>query len=89
MNDLVAEIEDNLFEPSPSHVLDVVPQAPQEQTPIPTEISESDRLVRDLEAKLTDKLKQAESVSNTLIKARIEDVIRQLEDNLKHLRENK
>lgn len=94
MNDLVAEIEDNLFEPSPSHILEIPqthphPQEPQEQTPIPTEISESDRLVRDLEAKLTEKLKQAESVSNPLIKARIEDVIRQLEDNLKHLRENK
>ncbi len=43
--------------------------------------------VTELELKLQEKLKQAATVTNPLIKARIEDVIRQLEDNLRKLRE--
>jgi TATA-binding protein-associated factor Taf7 len=43
--------------------------------------------VTELESKLQEKLKQAATVTNPLIKARIEDVIRQLEDNLRKLRE--
>ena len=78
MNDLVAEIEDNLL----SHPSEV--ESPEKTPEI--FISETDKLVKDLEAKLMEKLKQAESVSNPLIKARIEDVIRQLEDNLKNLK---
>ena len=84
MNDFAAEIEDNLLTLQPQPGKDQEDYDKSLQTPIE---SETDRLVKDLEAKLAEKLKQAESVSNLLIKARIEDVIRQLEDNLKNLRE--
>jgi TATA-binding protein-associated factor Taf7 len=88
MNDFAAEIEDNLLaeeqeQPEPSEPLEAI-----EQEQIPVE-SETDRLVKDLEIKLAEKQKQAESVSNPLIKARIEDVIKQMEDNLRNLRESK
>lgn len=82
MNDFAAEIEDNLLTLQPE-----TEQVTAEQAPRAPIESETDRLVKDLEAKLAEKLKQAESVSNPLIKARIEDVIKQLEDNLKNLRE--
>lgn len=86
MTDFAAEIEDNLL----AEEQEIEPEKSQpiaEATP-PVE-SETDRLVKDLEAKLAEKQKQAESVSNPLIKARIEDVIRQMEDNLRNLRESK
>lgn len=85
MNDFAAEIEDNLL--AEEQEIDSEKSQPiVEATPIE---SETDRLVKDLEAKLAEKQKQAESVSNPLIKARIEDVIRQMEDNLRNLRESK
>lgn len=97
MNDFAAEIEDNLltFQPETANEAEAEQTLAQvqekekdnESSISPAAESETDRLVKDLEAKLAEKLKQAESVSNPLIKARIEDVIRQLEDNLKNLRE--
>ena len=87
MNDFAAEIEDNLLaEEQETETPETLPEPPQE--PIPVE-SETARLVKDLEAKLSEKQKQAESVTNPLIKARIEDVIKQMEDNLRNLRESK
>ena len=98
MNDFAAEIEDNLltFQPETAkrswswantRASTRKEKKDNESSISPAAESETDRLVKDLEAKLAEKLKQAESVSNPLIKARIEDVIRQLEDNLKNLRE--
>lgn len=95
MNDFAAEIEDNLLE-NVSNTTETEPSNNHEQSPpLSTSItlttpllqeSETDRLVKDLETKLAEKVKQAQSVSNPLIKARIEDVIRQMEDNLRNLR---
>lgn len=87
MNDFAAEIEGNLLaEELETEPIQILPEAEPESKPVE---SETDRLVKDLEAKLTEKQKQAESVTNPLIKARIEDVIKQMEDNLRNLRETK
>lgn len=86
MNDFAAEIEDNLLEqPLTAEENTGIDTTPSNSLIEPVE-SETDKLVRDLEAKLAEKIKQAESVSNPLIKARIEDVIKQMEDNLRNLR---
>lgn len=87
MNDFAAEIEDNLLAEDGEEELDqgTLLDTTNQEPPVPLE-SETDRLVKDLQAKLAEKVKQAESVSNPLIKARIEDVIRQMEDNLRNLR---
>ena len=87
MNDFAAEIEDNLLTLQPETGKEQKEPEEVEKSFEAPAVSETDRLVKDLEAKLAEKLKQAESVSNPLIKARIEDVIKQLEDNLKNLRE--
>lgn len=102
MNDFAAEIEDNLLVESQANIdtdvemdtkrtisepTNIQETEPTANTPASIPLSSTDILVKDLEAKLAEKLKQAESVTNPLIKARIEDVIRQLEDNLKNLRE--
>lgn len=84
MNDFAAEIEGNLLTLEPEKTEQAIPEQSAQSIPV---ASENARLVQDLEAKLAEKLKQADSVSNPLIKARIEDVIKQLEDNLKNLRE--
>jgi TATA-binding protein-associated factor Taf7 len=86
MNDFAAEIEDNLLAEEHETEQATEPEPEPESSPVE---SETDRLVKDLEAKLAEKQKQAETVSNPLIKARIEDVIRQMEDNLRNLRETK
>lgn len=93
MNDFAAEIEGNLLQEEGSQSGNVTTDnnsisntssTNMNQSP---QLSEHDRLIKDLEAKLAEKLKQAESVSNPLIKARIEDVIKQLEDNLRNLKQ--
>lgn len=71
-------------------VIDASSPPPQQQSELlstrpPPSLSSA---VTELEQKLQEKLKQAATVTNPLIKARIEDVIRQLEDNLKKLRES-
>lgn len=90
MNDFAAEIEDNLLETITEMTTDNSVEVNTNNINASLTTSDNDpsiMMVKDLEAKLAEKLKQAESVSNPLIKARIEDVIRQMEDNLKNLRE--
>lgn len=82
----LTEAEESKIPSTHSNIPVAIP-SDQLEPPSSSVSSASDQLVKDLEARLAEKLKQAESVSNPLIKARIEDVIRQLEDNLKNLRE--
>jgi TATA-binding protein-associated factor Taf7 len=86
MDDFAAEIEDNLMRLEAEDENEVGSIATTASAPSAT-ATQTHTAVTELESKLQEKLKQAATVTNPLIKARIEDVIRQLEDNLRKLRE--
>jgi TATA-binding protein-associated factor Taf7 len=92
-DDFAAELEDNLmqeqeFDGSQLSAGPTEAASLHDPSAALSGLSEKDRMVYDLEERLEEKRKQAASVANPLIKARIEDVVRQLEDNLRHLKQS-
>lgn len=83
-DNLMEPVEDTEMSQQSSQLPPSQPSQPQSSQPSQ---DSRDSMIRELQEKLQEKQRQAASVTNPLIKARIEDVIRQLEDNLRHLGE--